>query len=133
VALAEQICPPGYATPLHVHHEHDEVLLAREGDIDIYYGTEPDDLTLANTAPGDAVFLPKRAPHGFHNTAAEPRSLYILFESPLEQGFLEAGVPVETPAEGLPDAPPEILDSERVRTMEEAYATDALGPLPVEE
>ena len=133
VALAEQICPPGYATPLHVHYEHDEVLLAEDGDIDIYYGSDRADLTLARTAPGDAVFLPKGAPHGFRNTAAEPRALYILFESPLEEGFLEAGIPVETPTDGLPDAPKEVLDSERVGTIDEKYATDALGPLPIDD
>ena len=133
IALAEQICPPGYATPLHVHREHDEVLLAGEGDIDIYYGTDPTELTRASAASGDAVFLPKGAPHGFHNTADEPRALYILFESPLERGFLEAGVPVETPEEGLPDAPEEILESERVASLDEKYATDALGPLPIED
>jgi len=133
IALAEQICPPGYATPLHVHYEHDEVLLAREGDIDIYYGTDPAELTRTSATSGDAVFLPKGAPHGFHNTSEEPRALYILFESPLEQGFLEAGVPVETPAGGLPSAPKEILDSERVGTIDEKYATDALRPLPIDE
>lgn len=131
IALAEQICPPGYATPLHVHREHDEVLLAQGGDIDIYYGGDQADLTLARTAPGEAVYLPKGAPHGFHNTAAEPRALYILFESPLERGFLEAGIPVETPEEGLPRAPEEILESERVGSLDERYATDALGPLPI--
>lgn len=133
IALAEQICPPGYATPLHVHHEHDEVLLARDGDIDIYYGSDRSDLALARAAPGDAVFLPKGAPHGFRNTADEPRALYILFESPLEKGFLEAGIPVETPTDGLPDAPKEVLDSERVGTIDEKYATDALGPLPIDD
>ena len=133
IALAEQICPPGYATPLHIHHEHDEALLAREGDIDIYYGSDPADLTLSKTAPGDAVYLPKGAPHGFHNTSDEPRSLYILFESPLEMGFLEAGIPVDTPDEGLPSAPKDVLESERVGSIDEKYATEALGPLPIED
>lgn len=132
IALAEQICPPGYATPLHVHHEHDEVLLARQDEIDIYYGHDPAELTLARASPGDAVYLPKGAPHGFRNTADEPRALYILFESPLERGFLEAGIPVETPADGLPSAPEEVLESERVGTIDEKYATDALGPLPID-
>ena len=131
VALAEQLCPPEYSTPLHVHHEHDEVLLAKGGDIDIYYGTDQADLTLTRTAPGDAVFLPKGAPHGFHNTAGEPRALYILFESPLEKGFLEAGIPVETPVGELPDAPEEVLNSERVGTIDEKYATEALGPTDI--
>jgi len=43
------------------------------------------------------------------------------------------GVLVETPTEGLPIAPTEILDSERVGTIDEKYATDALGPLPIDE
>lgn len=133
IALAEQMCPPGYATPLHVHHEHDEALLAGGGDIDIWYGSDPADLTLTRAAPGDAVYLPKGAPHGFRNTADEPRALHILFESPLEMGFLEAGIPVETPVDGLPSAPKEVLESERVGTIDEKYATDALGPLPVDD
>lgn len=133
IAFAEQLCPSGYATPLHVHHEHDEVLLAKEGDFDIYYGSDSTDLTVTTASPGDAVYLQNGAPHGFHNTAEEPRALYILFESPLEMGFLEAGIPVETPAGELPNAPTEVLESERVGTIDEKYATDALGPLPIED
>ena len=133
VTLAEQMCPPGYATPLHIHHEHDEVLLAREGHFDIYYGREADDLEVCRTEPGDAVFLEKGAPHGFHNTSDEPRGLYILFESPLEMGFLEAGHPVDVPAGTLPEAPPEIRESEQLGTLDDAYATEVLGPVPAEE
>lgn len=48
-------------------------------------------------------------------------------------GFLEADVPVETPVEGLPSALSEIFESERVASLDEKYATDALGPLPVEQ
>lgn len=133
IGLAEQLCPPGYATPLHVHHEHDEVLLAREADFDVYYGSDPTDLTVTRAAPGDAVYLQKGAPHGFRNTADEPRALYILFESPLEMGFLEAGIPVETPTGELPSPPKDVLESERVGTIDEKYATEALGPLPIED
>ena len=108
------------------------MLLTKGDDIDIYYGADQTDLTLARTAPDDAVFLPKGVPHGFHNTATEPRALYILFESPLEKGFLEAGIPVETPVDGLPETPKEVLNSERVGTIDEKYATKSLGPLPIE-
>lgn len=133
LTLAEQMCPPGYATPLHIHHEHDEMLLAREGNIDIYYREDDEELQVCNTDPGDAVYLEKGSPHGFHNTADEPTGLYILFESPLELGFLEAGTEVDAPAGTLPEAPREILESQQLGTMPEEYATEVVRPLPVDE
>lgn len=133
MTLSEQMCPPGYATPLHTHHEHDEMLLAREGNIDIYYQDDNNNLEVVHTTPGDAVFLEKGKPHGFHNTADEPTGLYILFESPLEMGFLEAGTEVDTPAGILPEAPQEILESQQLSTMSEEYATEIVKPLPIDE
>lgn len=132
-AVAEQLCPPGYATPLHVHRNHDEALIAMEDSIEMYYGSEPDDLTVTQPAIGDGVYLESGAPHGFHNTATAPRRISILFESPLEMGFLEAGIPVDPPVDGLPTPPAEVLESERVGALGEEYATDALGSLPVGE
>lgn len=133
VTLAEQMCPPGYATPLHIHHEHDEVLLAREGNIDIYYRNGDEDLQVTHTDPGDAVYLEKGAPHGFHNVSDESIGLYILFESPLEMGFLEAGTEVDAPAGQLPEAPQEILESQQLGTMPDEYATEVVSPLPIDD
>lgn len=132
VALAEQICPPGYATPLHVHREHDEIIRAREGNVDIYHG-EPDDLAVTRTGPGDAVYFAAGTPHGFHNRADAAVAIDIVFEPPLEQGFLDAGIPADVPAGTLPDPPESVRESEQLGGIPPEYATEALGPLPPEE
>lgn len=133
LVLAEQMCPPNYKTPVHIHHEHDEVLLAREGNMDIYYQDEDGGLEVAHTEPGDAVYLEKGAQHGFHNVSDEPTGIYILFESPLEQGFLEAGEPVDVPAGELPEAPQEIRDSQQLGGLADEYATEIIGSLPTDQ
>lgn len=125
VALAVQRCPPGYETPAHVHHSHDEVLMAREGDVQLHVGGEVHDAD-----HGDAVYLPKGTPHGFRIGPDEPGALSILFESPLEMGFLESGIPVEARADELPEAPPAVRESEVLGDLPEAYDTEVVGPLP---
>lgn len=125
MALAEQFCPPGYETPLHVHNEHDEALLAADGDFDMYYEDES-----IRIAPGETGYFPKGMPHGFRNTEDRMARLYIMFEPGLERGFLEAGIPAETPTDGLPDPPPEIKDAEKLIDVDEIYDTQIVDSLP---
>lgn len=124
-ALAVQRCPPGYETPEHIHHSHDEVLLAREGDVELHA-----DGDVLDAAIGDAVYLPKGTPHGFRVGSDAPGALYILFESPLEMGFLESGIPVESPADALPSPPREVRESEVLGDLPDEYDTEVVGPLP---
>lgn len=127
-ALAEQMCPPGYATPLHVHHEHDEIIRAREGGVDIYHG-DRDDPTRTRAGPGDAVYFGAGTPHGFHNRMDRVVGIDIVFEPPLEQGFLDAGIPADVPAGTLPEAPRRVRESDQLGTVPAEYATEVLEPL----
>lgn len=129
VALGEQMCPPGYATPLHVHHEHDEIIRARSKPVDIYHG-DPDDLTVTHAGPGDAVYFEAGTAHGFRNPTDEVVGIDVVYEPPLEQGFLEAGIPADVPAGTLPDPPQHVLESDQLGTVPAEYATEVLGPLP---
>lgn len=124
-AFAEQFCPPGYETPLHVHNDHDEVLFAADGAFDVYYENER-----ARIEAGELGYFPKGLAHGFRNTEDRTARLYVLFEPGLERGFLEAGVPVETPTDGLPDPPAEIADAEKLIDVDEVYDTEIVDPLP---
>lgn len=124
LSLAHQLCPPGYETPEHVHRSHDELLVAERGTVSIHYGDE-----VLHADLGDAVYLPKGAPHGFR-VGEDGGGLYILFEPGLEKGFLEAGVPADVPADELPEPPAEVIESERLGSFPDEYDTDVLGPLP---
>lgn len=125
LSLAEQTCPPRYQTPIHVHNKHDELLLAVDGRFDVYYENEHETID-----PGEFVYLPKTVPHGFRNAENRVSRLHILFEPGLEKGFLEAGVPTETPVDELPEAPPEIADAEKLIDVDEVYDTEIVGELP---
>lgn len=124
-AIAEQFCPPGYETPLHVHNEHDEALFAPDGDFDVYYDDER-----VRVGRGELAYFPKGVPHGFRNTEDRMARIRIAFEPGLERGFLQAGVPVETPTGGLPNPPSEIADAEKLIDVDEVYDTEIVGPLP---
>lgn len=132
VALAEQICPPRYTTPLHVRHEHDEVLLARTGENDIYYGSDSADLNRAKADGGDAIFLPDGAPtvpqHGGRATG-RLHPVRIPAGDGVPRGRRAGG----NASGGTPHPPDDVLESERVGSLDEKYATDALGPLPIED
>jgi mannose-6-phosphate isomerase-like protein (cupin superfamily) len=124
-ALAEQFCPPGYETPLHVHNDHDEALFAPDGEFDMYYDDER-----VPIERGELAYFPKGIAHGFRNTEDRMARLWIAFEPGLERGFLEAGIPVETPTDGLPDPPEEIADAEKLIDVDEVYDTEIVESLP---
>ena len=125
MAFAEQFCPRDYETPIHVHNQHDEILLSHEGEFAVYYDDQ-----FVRLTPGDFVYVPKGAPHGFRNESESTARLYALFEPGLERGFLRAGVPTEVPTGELPSPPPAVAEAEKILDIEAVYDTEIVGPLP---
>jgi mannose-6-phosphate isomerase-like protein (cupin superfamily) len=73
VMLFEEMTPPGTATPLHVHHESDEVMYVLAG---AFVCKIDDDIT--SVAPGGCAFIPRGAPHAWKNVGSEPgRVLFV--------------------------------------------------------
>ncbi|QYC44439.1 Cupin domain protein [Nonomuraea coxensis DSM 45129] len=62
LTLIEQECPPGFATPWHVHQKDDEAFYVLSGAAQLYCG----DRTWQAGA-GDFVLLPRDLPHAFAN------------------------------------------------------------------
>ena len=124
LAFGEQFCPPGYETPLHVHADHDEVLIHREGAIDVHYDGE-----VYASDPGDAVYLPSGVPHGFRAGTEGPAAVYVLYEPGLERGFLDCGIPADVDAGELP-TPPAGLDVSEKLTGMDVFDTEIVGTLP---
>ena len=121
--LIEQLAPPGFGPPLHVHHVEDEQFHILEGRVRFRCGERE-----FTAGKGDSVFLPRTVPHAFRVEGGAPARL-LQFTTPGGfDGFVEeAGVPAPKPE--LPPAgpPPEGL-LERVAALGEKYKFAILGP-----
>ncbi len=120
--LIEQVLPPGFAPPPHVHHAEDEAFYILEGELTFRCG----DRTLP--APrGTLVFLPRGVAHTFQVSDAGPaRLLQLNTPAGLEQFFVELGEPVAdpaTPPAGLPDVA-------RLLALAPGYRIEIMGPPP---
>ena len=67
VMLFEETAPHGTVTPLHLHHDSDEVAYVLSGEITFLIG---DKVTVGG--PGSCAFMPRTVPHAWKSTGAEP-------------------------------------------------------------
>jgi mannose-6-phosphate isomerase-like protein (cupin superfamily) len=96
--LIEQLLPPGFAPPPHIHHEEDEGFYLLEGSLAVQCEEEQWQI-----APGSFVWLPRGRRHGFAVTGDVPaRLLQITTPAGFERFAAEAGEPVSAPV--LPPA-----------------------------
>ncbi len=124
-SLIEQLAPPGFATPLHLHHGEDETMYILEGSYTFFVGDQ-----VIKAAPGAVVYLPKGVPHAFRVEGVGPaRLLQLTTPAGIEQGFVEMGEPVTS----LVLPPPHIPTPEeigRMMTISAKYNVEQLGPPP---
>ena len=59
-SLVEALCPPGYATPLHIHYLEDEAVYVLDGNLTFFCGGKQ-----VAAVPGSYVYLPRGIAHGF--------------------------------------------------------------------
>jgi quercetin dioxygenase-like cupin family protein len=109
--LFEVSCPPGYATPLHIHYAEDVAVYVLEGTLTFFWGSEKKE-----AVAGSYFFQPIGTPHGFYVEGSTPvRILYMTFPAGFDRFVIEQ----EQPA---PKSEPE-TDAAR-------YKIEILGPLP---
>ncbi|MEU8322511.1 cupin domain-containing protein [Nonomuraea sp. NPDC048881] len=73
LTVIEQECPPGFATPLHVHRDDDEAFYVLSGTARMHCGERS-----WQVAAGAFVLLPRRVPHAFANAQDAPLRLLQL-------------------------------------------------------
>ena len=121
-ALIEQVLPPGFAPPPHVHHTEDEAFYILEGSITITCG----DRTF-NAIAGSFVYLPRGIVHGFTVAADQPaRLLQINTPTGLEHFFEEMG----EKAQALTLPPPGPPDVEKLMALAAKYHVEIQGSPP---
>ncbi len=71
--LFDVACPPGFATPLHIHYAEDVVVYVLDGRLTFFWGSE-----MKGANAGSYFFQPRGTPHGFRVEGAVPAHiLYI--------------------------------------------------------
>src|ERR1700753_1797102 len=71
--VIEQLIPPGFASPWHLHHDEDESFYVIEGQVTVMV----DDRTVTLGA-GDFAFGPRGIPHGFRIEGDKPARVLLM-------------------------------------------------------
>jgi quercetin dioxygenase-like cupin family protein len=109
--LFEVSCPPGYATPLHIHYTEDVAIYILEGTLLFFWGSEKKE-----AVPGSYFYQPRGTPHGFRVESATPaRILYMSVPAGFDRFILEHEL----------TAPKSEHEEDAAR-----YKIEILGPLP---
>jgi quercetin dioxygenase-like cupin family protein len=118
-SLVEALCPPGYATPLHIHYLEDEALYVLEGQVSVTTGGAT---TLA--AAGSFVYQPRGIAHGFR--VEGDQAARILCQA------VPDGVDHGSPDQARQPSVlgPAALELETLADLAARYRIDVLGPLP---
>ena len=82
--VLEQVTPPGWGPPRHIHSHEDEIFYILEGSYDLHVGDEH-----RTVSAGASAVLSRNVPHGFRNVASTPgRLLCVIVPGGLEEYFL---------------------------------------------
>jgi len=80
----EQVTPPGWGPPRHIHSREDEIIYILEGSYELHVGDER-----RTVSAGASAVLPRGIPHGFRNMASVPsRLICVITPGGLEEYFL---------------------------------------------
>jgi mannose-6-phosphate isomerase-like protein (cupin superfamily) len=111
--LVEELIPPGFSPPPHIHYREEECFYVISGQMTFTCGDE----SIA-AGPGAFIVLPRGVPHTFRVEGTEPaRTLMLNTPAGLLGFFRELGRPAPTPT--LP--PPGRPDLDALRRVSEAY------------
>ena len=82
--VIEQVTPPGWGPPRHIHSREDEIFYVLGGSYELHVGNER-----RTVSAGASAVLPSNIPHGFRNVASTPsRLLSVIAPGGLEEYFL---------------------------------------------
>lgn len=119
--ICEFECPPGFATPLHVHSREDETFRVLEGEIRFVCGE-----VTGGVEAGGTVHLPRGVAQAFATLGDRPARLLHTASPGGMAGFhMAVGVPANGPA---PD--PALIDRDAVARAAADYGIVTLSPPP---
>lgn len=122
MSLIEQVIPPGFESPWHIHLNEDESFLVVEGRLTLMVA---DRAVTLNT--GGFAFGPRGIPHGFRAEGTTPTRLILLTSGGTFAEFVRAA---SVPADGSPPPEPSEADIPKLIAAAQAHGLSILGPLP---
>lgn len=85
--LFDVICPPDYATSLHIHYAEDVAVYVLGGALSFFWGSKKKE-----ALTGSFFFQPRGIPHGFRVEGDTPaRILYMTFPAGIDRFVIEQG------------------------------------------
>jgi len=104
--VSAEPAPVGTVTPMHLHHDSDEVAYVLSGEITFKIG---DHVTIGG--PGTSAFMPREVPHAWKSTGAETGRVLFLYMPGRAGGLFEE-------LAGHSEVSPTLDDGEFVRIAE---------------
>lgn len=126
-SVLEQVVPPVYSTPVHVHRHEDEAWYVIEGELEFDCGG-----TVLTARPGDFVFAPRAVPHVLLNRLSVPARMLII-TPPGFGRFVQAAGERVAPGVGpaTPGVVPPAVDPARLAAVAVEHGIDIVGPPPL--
>jgi quercetin dioxygenase-like cupin family protein len=122
-SLVEQLVPPGFASPWHVHHNEDESFYVIDGKVTVVVANRSTTLST-----GDYAFGPRGIPHGFRIEGERPARVLLMTSGATFAEFVRE---TSQPADG-PKAPePNEADFQKLVAAAQIYGLSILGPMPI--
>ena len=113
----EEVAPAGIETPLHLHHDSDEVMFVLSGEFSFKVGDQ-----FSTGGPGTCAFMPRGVPHAWKNSGNEVgRALFMYIPG-------KAGITFED-AQRIQQSRASATDAELLELFQR-YGFEMVGPPP---
>jgi mannose-6-phosphate isomerase-like protein (cupin superfamily) len=122
LSLIEQVIPPGFASPWHVHHNEDESFYVVEGKMTVVVGD-----TSVTLEQGGYAFGPRGTPHGFRIDGTKPARVLLMTTGGALADFV---LEMSEPADGVTPTEPKEIDVPKLVAAAQKYGMSILGPMP---
>ena len=119
--LIEQLIPPGFASPWHLHHDEDESFYVIDGKGTVVVANRS--VTLS---AGDFAFGPRGIPHGFRIEGSKPARVLLMQSGGTFAEFVRE---MSQPAEGATESEPSEADLQKLVAAAQSYGMAILGPM----
>ena len=123
LSLIEQVIPPGFASPWHIHHNEDESFYVLDGRMTVVVGDRA-----ATLNGGDYGFGPRGITHGFRIEGTKPARILLMTSGGTFAEFVRE---TSVPAEGTTPPEPNEADLPKLVAAAERHGLSILGPLPI--
>jgi quercetin dioxygenase-like cupin family protein len=98
VMMFEEVAPASTETPMHLHHDSDEIAYVLSGEITFKIG---DQVTVGGAGTG--AFRPRGLAHAWKNTGTEPGRVLFLYTPAAAGSFFEEAAEISSPFSSMDD------------------------------